>query len=70
MNVWQWFGNSKKQKTQLPKNKVIEPIKVAATGFEPATKSTQFGIFKNRPKTLQNKLNTSTNSILNTVFII
>ncbi len=37
MNVWQWFGNSKKQKTQLPKNKVIEPIKVAATGFEPAT---------------------------------
>ena len=27
----------KSKKTQLPKNKVIEPIKVAATGFEPAT---------------------------------
>jgi hypothetical protein len=53
MNVWQWFGNSKKQKTQLPKNKVIESIKVTATGFEPATQSTQLMIFKHSLKTVQ-----------------
>ena len=37
MNVWQWFGNSKKQKTQTLTNKEFTSLKVAATGFEPAT---------------------------------